>query len=581
MRKNKHGINSINTPLGASNVKSGRRMSGNYGNKKLNTKKIGIIVAIIIALIFIFGILSEFIIFDQNKTMNLVINNNNITANLKNEILIKDDVIYLSKTDIANFFDKYIYEEPNSGKIITTYDKKIAEVGFEDNTININGSDKKIYAHAIKENNEVYLPISEMTDVYGIEINNIEETKVITMDSTDRKQEKCTVSGGTSVKSSTEFFNKTIDRVEKGNSVIKISDEGNGWTKIRTEKGKVGYVKSDKLTNEITIRENMDDEKQIDGKVNMTWDYYSKYAQAPERNEKIEGINVVSPSFFYLDSNGNLKENIGDKGKAYIEWAHNNGYKIWPMVSNAEAGLEVTSSIMSSYEKRKELIESIADACVEYKLDGINIDFENMKEQDKDLYSRFIIELAPRIKENGDVLSVDVTAPDGGETWSMCFDRNVIGNEANYIVFMAYDEYGVSSTTPGTTAGYDWIKLSLNKFLQTEEIDSDKIILAIPFYTRLWAQAEDGKIASKVVAMKDIDSTLPEGIEKKWNDELKQYYVEFEKDNVTLKMWIEDETSIKAKLSLITENNLAGVAEWAKGMESDNIWNIIKQEISK
>ena len=122
---------------------------------------------------------------------------------------------------------------------------------------------------------------------------------------------------------------------------------------------------------------------------------------------------------------------------------------------------------------------------VKYRLDGINIDFENMKQEDKNMYSRFIIELTPRLKDMGIVVSVDVTAPDGSETWSLCFDRNVIGDVADYIVFMAYDQYGTSSNKSGTTAGYDWVNVSLNKFLKTEEIKSDKIILAIPLLSVL------------------------------------------------------------------------------------------------
>ena len=227
----------------------------------------------------------------------------------------------------------------------------------------------------------------------------------------------------------------------------------------------------------------MDEEKQISEKVNLTWDYYSEYVNAPNREgTTINGINVVSPAFFYLDTNGNLKENIGDSGKAYIKWAKNNGYKIWPMVSNgvaANKSLNITSNIMNDYEKRKKLIESIVNKCVEYELDGINIDFENMKSEDKDMYSRFIIELEPRLKEIGMVLSVDVTAPDGGDTWSMCFDRHVIGNVADYTIFMAYDQYGASSTKPGTTAGYNWIETNLKKIIEYDEVKADKIILAI------------------------------------------------------------------------------------------------------
>ena len=164
------------------------------------------------------------------------------------------------------------------------------------------------------------------------------------------------------------------------------------------------------------------------------------------------------------------------------------------------------------------MIEKIVKACVEYDLDGINIDFENMKQEDKDMYSRFIIELTPRLNEIGKVVSVDVTAPDGGETWSMCFDRNVIGDVADYIIFMAYDEYGVSSTKAGTTAGYDWIELNLVKFLQTEEIDEEKLILGIPFYTRIWTEDKNGNlIKSSTVNMNNIDNVIPSNTMKRMN----------------------------------------------------------------
>ena len=550
--------------------------------KKIIIRTFITIVALLV--IFIIAmILNNFIILDNNKTTNLVINNRNVTSNLKNEILIEDDIIYLSESDIANFFDKYIYKDEETNKIITTYDKKIAEIGYDENVININGSDKGIYAHAIEKDGETYLPISEMTDVYDIEIANIPETKVITMDSLNRQQKRAIVNKNVSVKSSTNFISRTVDRTEKGEAVIVVSSE-NGYSKIRTSNGKLGYIKSNRLENEFTIREDMEDEKQIDGKVNLTWDYYSEYASAPDRSgTTIDGVNVVSPAFFYLDEDGDFKENIGSSGENYIQWAHNNGYKVWPMVSNAVAAnesLDITSKIMNSYTSRKELIDDIVNACVKYDLDGINIDFENMKSDDKDMYSRFIIELTPRLKEIGMVTSVDVTAPDGSDTWSLCFDRHVIGDVADYIIFMAYDQNGISSTKPGTNAGYDWIQLNLKKFLQTEEIESQKLILAVPFYTRLWTTNSNGELIGKTtVSMKNINSVIPEGTEIKWDDELKQNYAEFSDGSNTRKIWIEDIDSLKAKVSLIKENNLGGVASWQKDMETDDVWNMFKTEL--
>lgn len=572
-------------------MKQGKRMEGKIQKskrkmskeevakkKKVITRTFFVIVALLI--IFVVALIaSNYIILDNNTKTNLIINNKNVTSNLKNDILIEDNIIYLSKPDIANFFDKYIYEEKDTNQIITTYEKKIAAIGFEDNQITINGSDKDIYAHAIKKDDIVYLPISEMKDVYDVEIENIEETKVITMDSLDKEQKKAIVSSNLSVKSSTKLISRTVDRIKKGDTVIVVSSE-NGYSRVRTSNGKLGYVKTNKLENEYKVREDMEEEKQIDGKINLTWDYFSTVGSAPDRSgTTIDGVNVVSPAFFYIDEKGRFNENIGESGKDYIEWAHNNGYKVWPMVSNAETGIEITSKIMNSYKSRQRLIENLVDVCVKYDLDGINVDFENMKQEDKDLYSRFIIELTPRLKEIGLVISVDVTAPDGSETWSMCFDRHVIGDVADYIVFMAYDEYGVSSTKPGTTAGYDWVKLSLNKFLQTEEIESNKIILAVPFYTRVWTTDSNGKSTSKTVAMKNIDKVIPDGVEKKWDDDLKQNYVEYTEDGNKKQIWIEDLDSLKEKISLTTENNLAGIASWQKGMETDDVWEMIKQEL--
>ena len=314
----------------------------------------------------------------------------------------------------------------------------------------------------------------------------------------------------------------------------------------------------------------------------MFWDYYSQYVKAPDRTGQIiDGVNVVSPSFFYLDkTDGTLKENVGDAGIAYIEWAHSNGYKVWPMISNAEAGIKVTSTILNSYTKRQELIQSIVEKCAQYDIDGINIDFENMYEADKDKYSRFIIELVPRMLEMEIVTSVDVTAPDGDPNWSLCFDRNVLGDVADYLVFMAYDQYGTSSTKPGTTAGLNWVETSLKKIIEYDEVDTEKIILGIPFYTRQWTVSEDGTIKDRnVVSMMNIK--IPNNVEKQWDDTLKQYYIEYKSGKDTIKMWIEDGNSIKEKVSLVTKYNLGGTSCWRKDMETSNVWTIIKDELAK
>ncbi len=543
-----------------------------------------IIVLLALLVIGFIAIKAETLIKEKTDgKINLIINNNNVTSRLKNEVKIDDGIIYVSMDDIKNFFDKYICIEEETNEIITTYDDKIASIGFDANKLTLNGSTKKISAHALKDNDAVYMPISEMQDVYNIELKNIEDTKVITIDSLDREQISADTKSKMSIKSKGRFFSKTVDKVQKGETVILVDNgQDSGWTKIRTQKGKVGYVKANKLTDITTIREAKERTKQITGKVDMFWDYYSQYVKAPDRTgQTIEGVNVVSPSFFYLDKNdGNLKDNVGDAGIAYVNWAHSNGYKVWPMIANAEAGIKITSTILNSYTKRQELIESIVQKCAQYDIDGINVDFENIYEADKDKYSRFIIELMPRMLEMGMVTSVDVTAPDGDPNWSLCFDRNVLGDVADYLVFMAYDQYGTSSTKPGTTAGLNWVETSLKKIIDYDQVDTQKIILGMPFYTRQWTVTADGQIKDRtVVSMMNIK--IPNNVEKQWDDTLKQYYIEYASGKNTVKMWIEDGTSIKEKVSLVSKYNLGGTSCWRKDMETSNVWTIIKDELSK
>lgn len=546
-------------------------------------KRVAIVLAILLVVIVVLVITQNIEKGKSNETISLIINNRNVTERLKHDIKIENETIYISMDDIKNFFDKYINIEEETNEVITTYNDKIASIGFDANKITINGSVKKTNVPVIKDGETVYLPISEMLEVYNIELENIEKTKTITLDSLEREQTKATLKSNVSVKSQGKLFSRIVDKAQKGTEVIVIDEtEGKTWVKVRTENGKLGYVKTSKLENITTVREEETKEKQITGKVNMFWDYFSQYVKAPDRTgQKIEGVNVVSPSFFYLDKNdGALKENVGDAGKAYIEWAHSNGYKVWPIISNAEAGIKITSNILNSYAKRQELIQNIVEKCAQYNIDGINVDFENIYEADKNKYSRFIIELVPRMQEMGIVVSVDVTAPDGDPNWSLCYDRNIIGDVADYLVFMAYDQYGTSSTKPGTTAGLNWIETSLKKIIDYDEVDTEKIILGMPFYTRQWTVGQDGTIKSRTVVYM-VNTKIPNNVEKQWDDELKQYYIEYKSGKDTIKMWIEDGTSIKEKVSLVTKYNLGGTSCWRKDMETSNIWTIIREELEK
>ena len=518
---------------------------------------------------------------EARKKINLVINNNNVTVKLKNDMYINDKkVVYMSITDVKNYLDKYIYYDTQNKQVITTYGEKIGILSTDKNIININNSTLNILSGIEVKNDEIYLPITQMATVYNMEMTYITDKNTLVMDSLEKELIKADVSSKVSVKYKNTVFSKTVDRVNKGSKVI-VVEEKNGWSKIRTNAGKIGYVKTSKIQNKYYVRQNLNDvKKQSTAKINMVWDYFSEYGKAANRSSTtIDGVNVVSPSFFTVVKNGNgkINENVGNNGLNYINWAKQNNYKVWAMVSN-NANKDTTSTILNSYTLRTNMINAIVSLANKYNLDGINIDFENMNESDKSMFSRFIIELEPKLKEAGKTLSVDVTAPDGGGDWSECYERDVIGNVADYIVFMAYDQNGAYSSKEGTTAGYNWVETNLNKFIKREEIPSNKIVLGMPFYTRLWKE-ENGNITSKTVNMKNIDTVIPSDIQRTWDDTLKQNYVEYTQDSAVYKMWIEDEMSIKEKVGLVRKYNLAGVASWEKDREKNTIWAVIKAEL--
>jgi spore germination protein YaaH len=555
--------------------------------KRFYIYKLIVVLVFALAVWFVLKTATNYIKDDIVGKTNLVINNSNTTKNLKNDVIVENGVVYVSTKDIANFFDDHIFYDNKYNQIITTSETKVATLKLNENKAKVNGSTVDLVASAKKIGEQFYLPFSEISEsVYNVETTYIEDTNTVVLVSLDRELTYANSSKKNSVKSKPTMFSKTVDKIEKGDNVTVVPSKNgdeNGWTKVTTENGKIGYVKTTTLANTKKIRDNLEMGKQIQGNVSLVWEYFSKYAKAPQRTEKIDGVNVVAPTFFSLSDSkkGAIVANVGQAGQNYINWAHSNGYRVWPWVANEatnKADKDLTSEILNDYKLREKLINSIVSAVEMYNLDGINLDFENMYESDKDAYSRLVIELAPRLKELGKVLSVDVTAPDGSPDWSLCFNRNVIGDVADYVIFMAYDQHNQSSTEAGTVAGCDWVEANINKFLGQEGVKPEKIILAMPFYTRVW-NVTDGGLSSSAVDMKSQSTLIPSDAKITWDDSLKQNLAEYEKNGRTYKVWMEDAKSLKCKLDLVKKYSLAGGAFWRKDQETSDVWKVINENL--
>ena len=546
-------------------------------------KKVGIIIVIL----FVLGLIGAGVLLlspnykkgpNEGKT-NLVINYTNVTSTMKGSVFIEDGDVYISKESIENYYDRYIYYDEQYNLIVIAKGDKTVCFDIAEGTMDINGT--KTNAKVIEKDGYKYVPISKLEDVYNIKVHPISNSKIIVVESMDRQLEVSEIKKGTKLRLKRTSFSRGIEKLAVGDKVAIVPNQNNtkGYTYVRTQDGNLGYVKDDCLSS-YTIEREAAKTEENGKKVSLLWDYFESSAPRMDYAKKYDGVNVVSPSLFYMNSS-TVKNRIDDNGVNYIRWAKNNNYEIWPMISNnnySEDQMKEFSSWINDYKKRKNVIDQIIKYVEDYKIDGINIDFENMYLKDKNGFSRFVIELKPALANVGAKLSVDVTEPDGSENWSLCFNRNVIGDVADYIVFMAYDQYGRGSNKAGPTAACYWVERNINKFLSQEEVKPNKIILGIPLYSVLWKE-KDGEVSGTAIPQKNI--SIPNGVETTWLEDSKQNYMEYTQGGYTCKMWIEDTEATSQKLDFIKQYNLAGAAFWQKGFEDPNVWNLVEEKLAE
>jgi spore germination protein YaaH len=244
----------------------------------------------------------------------------------------------------------------------------------------------------------------------------------------------------------------------------------------------------------------------------------------------------------------------------------------------------MTSRFLNDVNSREKFILNLIKECDKYNFKGVNIDFENIYMKDKNKFTQFISELSYEFSKRNIILSVDVTVMGGSENWSLCYDRLRISELVDYLVVMTYDEHWASSPISGSVASYKWVEKSLVDIIKI--VNSEKVIMGIPLYTRIWYEEPSKKIVNKMdvtsksITMQGQNNLLKEtGLIPLWDDEAKQFYISYILDSKLKKVWLEEEVSIKEKAKLVNKLNLAGVAMWSRGFETENIWEVISNEV--
>lgn len=378
-----------------------------------------------------------------------------------------------------------------------------------------------------------------------------------------------------------------LTELEKGSLVV-ILEELDSWSRVCTEDGFVGYVRQSALGDSCSQVYDSDFEEPEyehitkEDTICMAWHQVtnqSANAAVSDVLSSTKGINVISPTWFYLnDDEGGIASLASSD---YVSTCHSQGVEVWALVSNLEDSEVDTTKVLSVTSSRDALVNNLLSEAVKYDLDGINVDFESLEGEAGTGFLQFIRELSLKCESNGIVLSVDNYPP---ASYNLFYSRDEQAVFADYIVLMAYDEH-YNGSEEGSVASLSFVTQAVEDTL--EEVPAEQIILGIPFYTRLWKltpdeEAENGSytISSEALGMSEAESRVAaNGAVYEWLEDCGQYYAEYEYDGSTYKVWLEDQNSIAKKLDVMQSYSLAGASFWKLGYEKNTVWDTIAEYV--
>lgn len=376
-----------------------------------------------------------------------------------------------------------------------------------------------------------------------------------------------------------------VFRMLKKDEIVTIVDkyEGEEWALVVSEDGYYGWVLNKDISNAKPTRleEPRFDEPEFKSisrnyEINMAWHpIYAEIANAEVGYVLAEtpGINTISPRWFHFENTDGDLITLGTA--EYVETCHASGVEVWAMFSNEFTNFdgEMTNEILRSRSKRQHVLDQLDYYIDAYGVDGINLDFEMIGQSGADHYIQFVRELSELCREKEVVFSVDNYVP----MYWMHYNHVEEGIFADYVIMMGYDEHHTGSQTAGSVASMGFVRQGLDDMISM--IPKHKVINAIPLFTRVWATSESGHVESFNAGMTEAAGYLEAKGVTPWYDEATgQYYGEYvsENDGRLYQIWLEDEFSIRKRMEMIQEYDIAGVATWCIGWESGTeIWNII------
>ena len=368
--------------------------------------------------------------------------------------------------------------------------------------------------------------------------------------------------------------------VQKGDTLLYLENLDN-WCKVMTADGYTGYIQTEDISEPEDIEARTakkDSYERItrDHKINLVWHQStsteSNDAMA-EMTAEMTGVNVISPTWLSVTDETGTISSLASAD--YVKLAHDAGREVWGLIDNFNEAFDETTDLAYA-SVRSRIIEQLLAEAASCGMDGINVDFENLKEAGIPHYLQFLRELTSAAHAQNLVVSVDTPVP---QAYTMYYQRGEQARFVDYMIVMAYDEHFAGSEEAGSVSSLPFVQQAVEEM--TRVMPADQVICGIPFYTRVWTEKfGQSAITSEVLGMDGAKNYAKENqMTETWDASLGQNVATVETSDARYTIWMEDEQSMEEKLKVIQSADLAGVAEWKLGFECADVWSLISKYI--
>ena len=510
---------------------------------------------------------------------------------------------YVEYSVVRDYLNSRFYVDMNENLLLYTLPNGTiqAEVGSKEYTLQ-KESKQKDYVIFKMDGKTAYISLAFVQEYTNIAYSVYEEPNRVMIVSEWGETTIATVKKKAQVRMKADAKTEILTEVARKDEVTIIETKGN-WKKVRTEDGVIGFVKSNCLKKETkeTISRNFKEQVypniSKNYTINMAWHVVTNRTANNSILETIantKGLTTVSPTWFMVkDTKGNITSLASSQ---YVNYAHQSDIEVWALVKDFDGGINSRSEtleLLSRTSSREKLISQLMAEVLKNDIDGINVDFENISKECGEHYLQFLRELSLKCRQNEIVLSVDNPVP---SQYSTQYNLEEQGKIVDYVIIMGYDEYHKNSYESGPVASLPFVKNGIEQAL--EVVPSEKLINAVPFYTRLWKEvmktqeeldAQSGtdaaeypyKVTSQVYGISKIKVAIDNaGADIVADKDTGLNYAEWEADGATYKVWLEDKDSLEDKLQLMKDHELAGVASWRLGFENMETWELILKYVN-